>query len=48
MLRWYEEIETNEGFVLTDLADTTRDVKVVFQDDSSRMMKLDGKTMLRP
>jgi hypothetical protein len=34
--------------VLRDLAGTARDIKVVFEDGSSRTMKLNGDAILRP
>ena len=40
--------KTDEGFLLTDLAGSERRIKVLFQDGSSRTMKLDGQAILRP
>ena len=38
----------DKGFVLKDRTGTQREIKVVFQDGTFRMMKLDGQAVLRP
>lgn len=39
--------KTDSGFVLTDLAGTKRQIKVMFEDGTSRTLTLDGKSVLR-
>ncbi len=39
--------KTDDGFVLTDRAGVSRQIKLMFQDGTSRKMKLDGSATLR-
>ena len=38
--------QTKSGFLLKDLAQVERQIKIVFEDHTSRMMKLDGQAAI--
>lgn len=43
-----EVVHDAEGFELRDLADDPRDIRVIFDDGSSRSVRLDGRVRLEP